>query len=152
MKFPAYERHDRSNGDGAGRVLISPTLSGRTAREQFGSTARTAVVTGWAMESGCRFRHQADAAFPLSDHADFPDLIEFAKRVSPRKVYTLHGFAADFAQTLRELGLDAQALSEPEQFQFNFGPGAWCAAGKSSANNEKDLEDATPAPSGAKSL
>ena len=120
MKFPAYERHE--HGNGAGRVLISPTLSGRAAREQLGRAARTAVVTGWAMDAGCRFRHQADAAFPLSDHADYPDLLEFVQRVSPRKVYTLHGFAADFAQTLRELGRDAQALSEPEQFQLDFTP------------------------------
>ena len=120
MKFPAYERHEPGNG--RGRVLISPALSGRMVRDQLGSAARTAVVTGWAMDASCRFRHQADAAFPLSDHADFPDLIEFVRRVSPRRVYTLHGFAADFAQTLRELGYDAQALSEQEQFQFNFSP------------------------------
>src|SRR6266540_531112 len=120
MKFPAYERHE--HGNGAGRVLISPTLSGRAAREQLGRAARTAVVTGWAMDAGCRFRHQADVAFPLSDHADYPDLLEFVQRVSPRTAYTLHGFAADFAQTLRELGRDAQALSEPEQFQLDFTP------------------------------
>jgi Cft2 family RNA processing exonuclease len=120
MKFPAYERHEPGNG--AGRVLISPILSGRTAREQLGGTARTAVVTGWAMDTACRYRHQADAAFALSDHADFPDLLEFVRRVSPRKVYTLHGFAADFAQTLRELKHDAQALSEQEQFQLDLSP------------------------------
>jgi len=119
MKFPAYERLE--HGNVAGRVLIAPTLSGKAAREQFGSTARTAVVTGWALEAGCRFRHQVDAAFPLSDHADFPDLLEFVRRVSPRRIYTLHGFSADFALTLRELGHDSQALSEQEQFEFNFG-------------------------------
>ncbi|HEY0456934.1 MAG TPA: ATP-dependent DNA ligase, partial [Verrucomicrobiae bacterium] len=54
-------------------------------------------------------------AFPLSDHADFPDLIEMVRRVKPKQVFTLHGFAADFAQTLRNLGFDAQALSEDEQ-------------------------------------
>jgi DNA ligase 1 len=35
--------------------------------------------------------------------------------VQPGKVFTLHGFAADFAQCLRELGFDAEALSEQEQ-------------------------------------
>lgn len=120
MKFPAYERHE--HGNGAGRVLISPTFSGKAARELFGRETRTAVVTGWAMDSGCRFRYQADAAIALSDHADYPDLLEFVQRVSPRKVYTLHGFAADFAQTLREHGHDAQALSEPEQLQLDLGP------------------------------
>src|SRR5258705_922157 len=120
MRFPAYERQEHDSG--GGRVLISPTLSGKAAREPLGREARTAAVTGWAMDSGCRFRYQADAAFPLSDHADYPDLLEFAQRVSPRKVYTLHGFAADFAPTLREQGHDAQALSEPEQLRLDFDP------------------------------
>ena len=43
------------------------------------------------------------------------------RRVAPKKVYTLHGYAADFAQAVRERGLDAQALSEPEQFLLPFG-------------------------------
>src|SRR5262249_41572678 len=76
---------------------------------------RVAVLTGWAVEANCRFRYGADAAFALSDHADFTDLVEFVKQVAPKKVLTLHGFAADFAQTLRELGFDASALSEEEQ-------------------------------------
>ena len=37
------------------------------------------------------------------------------KRVNPKKIYTLHGFAADFAECLRELGFDARSLSEDEQ-------------------------------------
>src|SRR5205823_1061388 len=76
---------------------------------------RAAVLTGWAVDPNCRFRYQTDAAFPLSDHADFPELIELVKRVGPKRVFTLHGFAADFAQTLREIGFEARALSEEEQ-------------------------------------
>src|SRR6185436_3003394 len=47
--------------------------------------------------------------------ADFTELVVFVKRVAPKKIFTLHGFAADFAQTLRGLGFDARALSEKEQ-------------------------------------
>src|SRR5205807_7453192 len=72
----------------------------------------------------CRFRYQCDAAFALSDHADFPDLIELVKKVNPKRVLTLHGFAADFAQTLRDLGYDASPLSEEEQFTLAFGASA----------------------------
>jgi DNA ligase-1 len=79
---------------------------------------RTAILTGWAVDSNCRFRYQCDAAFPLSDHADFSDLVEMVKQVQPKAVYTLHGFAADFAQTLRGLGYDARALSEDEQLSL----------------------------------
>src|SRR2546428_1384408 len=82
---------------------------------------RTAVLTGWAVDPNCRFRCQTDAAFPLSDHADFNELLELVKRVSPKQVFTLHGFAAEFAETLRHLGFDAQALSEEDQLALPLG-------------------------------
>ena len=62
-----------------------------------------------------------DAAFPLSDHADFPDLLAFVRQVGARRVFTLHGFATDFAATLRERGMDARALGEPEQLTLALG-------------------------------
>jgi Cft2 family RNA processing exonuclease len=73
------------------------------------------------MDSGCRFRSGTDAAFALSDHADFPGLIEMVRRVNPKKVFTLHGFAAPFARELREMGFDAHALSEPDQLDLALG-------------------------------
>ena len=79
---------------------------------------RRAVLTGWALNPSCRFRYQADAAFPLSDHADFPDLLEFVRRVQPREVLTLHGFAADFAQALRDAGYCARSISENDQLHL----------------------------------
>ncbi len=111
--FPPYEPYEAARAQG--RVLLCPpSVAGSAMLRKLGRT-RTAVMTGWAVDPGCRFRYGADAAFPLSDHADFPDLIEMVKRVNPKKIYTLHGFAADFAQSLREFGFDAQALSEEEQ-------------------------------------
>ena len=34
---------------------------------------RTAVLPGWALDPGAIYRYQCDAAFPLTDHADYPD-------------------------------------------------------------------------------
>jgi DNA ligase-1 len=111
--FPKYERYD--SGTARGKVLLCPPNVINSAMLRNLGRTRAAILTGWAVDPNCRYRYQCDAAFPLSDHADFPDLLELVKRVQPRKVLTLHGFAADFAQTLRELGYDAQALSEDEQ-------------------------------------
>jgi DNA ligase-1 len=118
-RFPAYERFDATNA--ARKVLLCPPQSARSTAVRNLGPVRVAIFTGWAVERSCRFRYGADAAFPLSDHADFPDLIELVKRVAPRKVYTLHGFAADFARTLRGLGYDAQSLSEDEQLELALG-------------------------------
>jgi Cft2 family RNA processing exonuclease len=119
QRFPAWEKLAATTG--TGRVLISPPGIGLEKLTRQLGPLRTAVVTGWALDPRCRFRYRADAAFPISDHADFPELIEFVKQVAPRKVYTLHGFAADFARSLRELGVDAQALSEHEQLELRLG-------------------------------
>ena len=117
--FPPYEKYEAGQTRGK-VVLCPPSVSGSAMLRGMGKT-RCAVLTGWAVDPGCRFRYRCDAAFPLSDHADFPDLIEFVKQVQPKQVYTLHGFAADFAQTLRELGFPAAALSEGEQMTLALG-------------------------------
>jgi DNA ligase-1 len=111
--FPGYERYE--SGTARGKVLLCPPQVVNSAMLRNLGKTRTAILTGWAVDPNCRFRYHCDAAFPLSDHADFPDLLEMVKQVQPKKVYTLHGFAAEFAHALRELGYDAQSLSENEQ-------------------------------------
>src|SRR6185436_17183312 len=113
QSFPKYERYEA--GSARGKVLLCPPHVVNSAMLRNLGKTRCAILTGWAVDPNCRFRYQCDAAFPLSDHADFPDLLEMVKQVQPKKVYTLHGFAAEFAHTLREHGYDAQSLSENEQ-------------------------------------
>jgi DNA ligase 1 len=120
--FPPYEQYE---AEGArGKVLLCPpNVAGSAMLRNLGRT-RVAVLTGWAVDPNCRFRYQAHAAFPLSDHADFRDLVEFVNQVQPKKVFTLHGFAAEFAQTLRDLGFDAQPLSQEDQLALPLAIGA----------------------------
>jgi DNA ligase-1 len=115
-EFPPYESMERA--ELSGKVVVCPPNATKSVLARIAGAVRMAVVTGWAMDSSCRFRHRADAAFALSDHADFPELVEFVRQIEPKKVFTVHGFAADFAQTLRELGFDAQSLSENDQLQL----------------------------------
>jgi DNA ligase-1 len=136
--FPQYERYEA--GSARGKVLLCPPNVINSAMLRNLGKTRTAILTGWAVDQNCRFRYQCDAAFPLSDHADFPDLIELVRKVNPKRVLTLHGFAADFAQTLRELGYDASPLSEDEQFTLGLGP---ASRGQRSANqNDPQPESA----------
>ncbi len=117
IEFPAYQEWE--GGAIPGRVLIAPPgMSTAKLRQQLGPS-RLAILSGWALRSGATHQYRVDAAFPISDHADFPELVEFARRVSPRKVFTLHGYAADFADYLRELGFDAQPLSERDQLSLD---------------------------------
>jgi len=118
--FPGHAPLDA--GRARGHVVLAPPSAHVPALRRRLGACRVAVLTGWALDPGCRFRHQADAAFPLSDHADFPDLMEMVRRVAPRRVFTLHGFAADFAAHLRRQGIDARALNAHEQLELAIAP------------------------------
>lgn len=104
----------------AGHVLVLPP--GQRARALLGGAGpvRTAVLTGWALHSGARFRYGCDAAFAWSDHADYPDLLHYVELVEPKRVLTLHGFAAAFAADLRARGVEAWALSQENQLELPF--------------------------------
>ena len=49
-----------------------------------------------------------DAAFPLSDHADYDELLRYVLLTGAKIIYTVHGFADAFAGDLRNLGFEAQ--------------------------------------------
>jgi Cft2 family RNA processing exonuclease len=114
--FPKYDLF--SANEAQGKVLLCPP-GANMLRDLAG--LRSAIMTGWAVDSSCRYLSRTDAAFPLSDHSDFPDLLALVKAVSPRKIYTVHGFAAEFACTLRELGYDACAPGQAEQLTLPLG-------------------------------
>jgi len=64
------------------------------------------AVTGWAMDSSTKYRQQVDHALPLSDHADFTQLLETAERVNADAIYCTHG-PPDFVEHLRAEGFNA---------------------------------------------
>lgn len=112
VKFPPHERFAPELVNG--HVVICPpgaSLRGIPHR-------RTACLTGWAMDSGAIHRLQVDAVFPLSDHADYDDLMRYVDLVQPKRVLTLHGFAREFARDLRAKGLEAWALTGADQLEL----------------------------------
>jgi Cft2 family RNA processing exonuclease len=119
MKLPPYSLLDPRGH--AGHVVITPPMTGQSAPLSWIHPKRTAVATGWALDPGATYRHGCDAAFPLSDHADFPDLLAFVDQVRPKLVYTLHGFAKEFAATLRARGVEAWAIGQQNQMDLALG-------------------------------
>ena len=104
-----------------GKVLVCPPSAARTAMVARIKNRRTAVLTGWAVEPGAKFRYGSDAAFPLSDHADYDDLVRYVELVRPKRVLTLHGFASEFAADLRRRGVEAWALTGENQLELQLG-------------------------------
>jgi Cft2 family RNA processing exonuclease len=117
MKLPPYQLLDLK--DHVGHVVICPPMSGQSEPISWIHPKRTAIATGWALDKGAIYRHGCDAAFPVSDHADFPDLLAFVEKVQPKIVYTLHGFAKEFASTLRARGIEAWAIGQQNQLDLS---------------------------------
>ncbi len=116
LAFPPYLPFDPYTC--GGHVVLCPPQAANSIFLRRIEHRRTAMVTGWAVDPGARFRYQCDAAFPLSDHADFADLLAFVERVGPKQVFTLHGFAREFAATLRARGVEAWALGQDNQLDL----------------------------------
>jgi len=80
---------------------------------------RLAILTGWAMDPGAKHHYGVDQVIPLSDHADFSELIQYVKKAQPEKIYTVHGFT-EFVKFLREEGFDAEPLKESSKVSTTF--------------------------------
>lgn len=118
LTFPAYRDFDALAAPG--HVVIAPPQVNKAWLARL-APRRTAMITGWAVDSATKYRTGSDAAFPLSDHADFPELLEYVDLVQPKRVITVHGFAAEFAQTLRARGIEATAIGKENQLEFGLG-------------------------------
>ncbi len=78
---------------------------------------RTAVLTGWSLDRGALFRYGTERGFALSDHADYPALLQYVERAQPRKVLLNHGWR-DFVYRLRALGVNAEYLEDHAQLSL----------------------------------
>ena len=112
--LPLERVADTAKGkDFAGELVLAPiTARGTPWMRRFGDAA-IALVSGFMRVRGERRRRSVDRGFALSDHADFPALLETIRETGARRVLVTHGYAVPFAQRLRELGLEAQALDTP---------------------------------------
>lgn len=100
---------DEAEGEMSGRFVALVPM-GKAKRyfasrlaEAFGRETLCAVATGWAL----RYRFNADAAFPLSDHADFNDLAGFIGETGAKEV---EFFCGDGSRVIEKAKASAGAI------------------------------------------
>ena len=106
-------------------IIISPSSYSKnlmisSLRKKYGAVVFS--FSGWAIDERHKYYSGADYPFPLSDHCDFNDLVKVVKHVDPEKVYTVHGYAKEFALALKSLGYSAQALPSHQSTITDFSP------------------------------
>jgi Cft2 family RNA processing exonuclease len=107
VKLSGYARLDEP-----GDTLVVPP-SYRLSRLPEGQY-RFCALTGRAVDGV----PGADEAIPLSDHAGFDELMEYALQSQAQRIIAAHGHAPDLAAALRERGLDAVAIPDQHQLRL----------------------------------
>lgn len=110
VKFSGeYEKYDRERL--RGRVLITPPGCRKQPMVTNINSRYVILLTGWALHKSAPYMYKnVDLILPLSDHADFDDLVRTARESGAERIITMHG-EPKFAAHLRELGFNAEHLA-----------------------------------------
>jgi putative mRNA 3-end processing factor len=90
-------------------VLAPPSAGGSPWIRRFGDFS-DAFASGWMQLRGARRRRGVDRGFVLSDHADWPGLMQAIAQSRAERVIVTHGQVPTMVRWLRESGLDAGAF------------------------------------------
>ena len=99
---------------GKGLVIAPPSAANSIWLRKFGEVS-TAFASGWMQVRGIRRRRAADRGFVLSDHADWPGLLDTIRATGAEHVAVTHGPAvpALVRYLHEERNLEARALITP---------------------------------------
>lgn len=107
-------RHIAEEKGLAGELVMAPlTARGTPWMKRFRSF-ETAFASGLLRIRGTRRRRGFDRGFVVSDHADWPALLETIRETGAAKVLATHGHREALARWLRESGVDAEPISAPQ--------------------------------------
>ena len=91
-------------------VIAPPSALGSAWARRFGPQS-TGFASGWMRLRGVRRRRAADRGFVVSDHADWPGLLDAIKSTGAENIYVTHGYTDIFARYLNEKGFNAQIVA-----------------------------------------
>jgi putative mRNA 3-end processing factor len=95
-------------------IVAPPSAHGTPWTRRFGELS-AAFASGWMRIRGTRRRRAVDRGFALSDHADWPGLLDAIAATGAERVWVTHGYTAVLARWLEEQGLEAFAV--PTRFE-----------------------------------
>ncbi len=106
-----YATGRKGRGAWAGVLVVAPPHSHGSAWARRFGPASTAFASGWMRLRGTRRRRAVDRGFVLSDHVDWPSLLDAIRETGAETVWATHGYTTPVVRWLRERGIDASAVS-----------------------------------------
>ena len=111
IALPPTEYATPAKGVATGAIVVAPPgVDGSAWARKFGAHS-TAFASGWMLVRGARRRRSVDRGFTLSDHVDWPQLLQAIRETGAERVLVTHGFTGPVVRWLREHGLQADALA-----------------------------------------
>jgi putative mRNA 3-end processing factor len=111
-------------------VICPPSAAASPWMRRFGADAQLAFASGWMQVRGNRRRGGYDRGFVLSDHADWPGLLQAIGATGAQRVIVTHGSSGAMVRYLAGQGLQAGA------FETEYGDDV-VEADAAAANEEK---------------
>ena len=100
------------NADLSGRLVLAPPSAHRSPWMKRFKAPQTGFASGWMAVRGARRRRGYERGFVLSDHADWPGLLQTVRDSKAQQVYVTHGQSDVLARYLREVeGIASEPLS-----------------------------------------
>ena len=97
--------------DYAGALIVAPPSAQSSPWLRRFGAASTAFASGWMRIRGLRRRRSVDRGFVLSDHVDWPALLEAIRATGASRVQVTHGFREPVVRWLGEHGVEAEAIA-----------------------------------------
>lgn len=95
-------------------VIAPPSAVGTAWAKRLGPF-ETGFASGWMRVRGNRRRRAMDRGFVLSDHADWPALVQTAKDTGARRIWVQYAPSDALVHHLRGLGIDASLVPRGER-------------------------------------
>lgn len=116
-------------------LIVAP--SGATDRLRVIPEASTAFASGWMRLRKRRRQQSLDRGFVLSDHVDWPQLLDVVAASGAERVLTTHGYGETVARYLSATGMQAGVLSMGSAGKYE-STGESESAGESEATAETE--------------
>jgi putative mRNA 3-end processing factor len=109
--LPVESATDRPRGTSfAGELVLAPLPARGTPWMRRLGTHSDAFASGLMRVRGVRRQRAFDRGFVLSDHADWPALLQTIEETGAKRVLATHGHAEPLARYLSERGFDAGVI------------------------------------------
>jgi putative mRNA 3-end processing factor len=112
IKLPPtqYLSAERNPPKSGGALIIAPPSVQNTPWLRKFGNYEIGFASGWMQIRGIKRRKNLDRGFVLSDHADWPGLLNTIYQTQAAKILVTHGYSSALAHYLNQQGIAAAVL------------------------------------------